>query len=63
MSQVVLVREWDVDVFHKKVTELEAQGYEAARETYRILPETHPETGEVLHLHSIEMRKPDPGEV
>ena len=38
MSQVVLVREWDVDVFHKKVTELEAQGYEAARETYRILP-------------------------
>jgi hypothetical protein len=45
-----------------KVAELEAQGYEAVRETYRIIPETHPETGEVIHLHSIEMRKPDPGE-
>lgn len=62
MTQVVLVREWDSDAFHKRVAELEAQGYEAARETYRIVAETHPETGAIVHLHSIEMRKPDPGE-
>jgi len=62
MSKVILVREWDSDAFHRKVAELEAQGWEAARDTYRITPETHPETGVVVHLHSIEMRKPDPGE-
>lgn len=63
MTQVKLVREWDSDTFHQRVAELEAQGYEARRDTYRIVAETHPETGAVMHLHSIEMRKPDPGEV
>ncbi|MBI4466855.1 MAG: hypothetical protein HY656_05455 [Acidobacteria bacterium] len=62
MSRVVLVQEWDSDAFHRKVAELEAQGYEALRETYRIVAETHPETGVISHLHSIEMRKPEPGE-
>lgn len=60
MSQVVLVREWDSDAFHKKVAELEAQGYEARRDTYRIVAETHPETGVITHLHSIEMHKTEP---
>ena len=42
MSKVILVREWDSDAFHRKVAELEAQGWEAARDTYLITPETHP---------------------
>ncbi|MEE8201097.1 MAG: hypothetical protein V3R29_08005 [Candidatus Acidoferrales bacterium] len=62
MSQVVLVREWDSDAFHRRVAELEAQGYEARRETYRVVAEMNPETGIIRHLHSIEMRKPEPGE-
>ena len=62
MSKVLLVREWDSDTFHRRVAELEAQGYEARRDTYRILAETNPETGLIAHLHSIEMRKLEPGE-
>lgn len=62
MSKVLLVREWDSDSFHRRVAELEAQGYQARRETYRITPETHPETGVITHLHSIEMIKPESGE-
>ncbi|MFQ5664210.1 MAG: hypothetical protein ACE5HL_10295 [Terriglobia bacterium] len=60
MSEVLLVREWDSDAFHRRVAELEQQGYQARRESYRIVAETHPETGVIAHLHSIEMVKPDP---
>ena len=52
---VKIVRDWDADVFHERVLQLESQGYTSRRETYRITPETNPETGEVLHLHSIEL--------
>ncbi|MDA2914478.1 hypothetical protein MYX77_11100 [Acidobacteriia bacterium AH_259_A11_L15] len=62
MSPVVLVREWDSDAFHRRVAELETQGYEARRDTYRVVAEMNPETGIISHLHSIEMRKPEPGE-
>lgn len=57
MSQVRMVREWDSEEFHRKVLELEAQGWVARRETYKITPEMHPETGIVTHLHSIELQK------
>ena len=53
--EVKIVRDWDADVFHERVLQLESQGYISRRETYRITPETNPETGEVLHLHSIEL--------
>ncbi len=53
---LVVVRDWDADVFHRRVLELETQGYTARRETYRIDPEVNPDTGEIVHLHSIEMR-------
>ena len=62
MAETVLVREWDSDRFHERVLELEARGYVARQESYRILAEVHPETGLISHLHSIEMRKPEPGE-
>ena len=55
MSDPILVRDWDVDAFHRRVLELEAQGYVARRETYRIVADTDPETGQVMHLHIIEL--------
>jgi hypothetical protein len=57
MSDVQIVRDWSADVFHRRVLELEGQGYVACRETYRVIPEMNPETGEVIHLHSIELVK------
>ena len=58
----VLIREWDNETFHRKVLELEANGYEARRETYQLIADQDPDTGFVVHLYSIEMypcRRPD----
>jgi hypothetical protein len=55
MGDPVLVREWTAEMFHARVLDLEAKGYVARRETYRITPEMNPETGEVIHLYTIEM--------
>jgi len=57
MENVVIVREWDAETFHRRVLELESAGYVARRETYTITPETHPETGEIIHLHAIELQR------
>jgi len=57
MGDVIVVREWDADSFHRRVLELESKGYIARRETYRITPEVNPETGEIVHLHTIELLK------
>lgn len=56
-TDVKIVRDWDVDAFHRRVLDLEAAGYTARRETYTITPEMNPDTGEVSHLHSIELIK------
>lgn len=56
-SLTIIVREWDADVFHRRVLELEAEGYEARLDSYQVLPEMNPETGEVIHLRSVEMYK------
>jgi hypothetical protein len=55
MCEPLLVREWGADAFHKRVLELESLGYVTKLESYRITPEMHPETGEIVHLHTIEM--------
>ncbi|HYX69111.1 MAG TPA: hypothetical protein VE825_08250 [Terriglobales bacterium] len=55
----VLVREWDNDLFHRRVLEYEAKGYVARRETYTIMADMNPETGEVVHLYLIEMIMPE----
>ena len=55
MDKPLLIREWDGDAFHKRVLELEGRGYIARRETYCITPEMNPETGEIIHLYTIEM--------
>ena len=57
MDDVIVVREWDADSFHRRVLELEAQGYKARRETYRISPEMDPATGIIVHLHTMEMSR------
>ncbi len=56
----MIVREWDPEVFHRKVLTLEEQGYVARRESYRITAEMSPDTGEILHLHTIELRRREP---
>jgi hypothetical protein len=55
MSEAIIVREWGAETFHRQVLEFEEKGYVARRETYRITPEVNPETGEIIHLHTIEM--------
>ena len=57
MSDTILIREWDADLFHRRVLDLEAQGYQARLETYAVVPEMNPETGEIIHLHTVELRK------
>ncbi len=51
------VVEWSFDAFHRKVLELEAKGYETLLSTRKIEAEMHPETGEISHRHSIQMRR------
>jgi hypothetical protein len=55
MREPILIREWGAEAFHARVLDLETRGYVARRETYRITPEVNPETGEIIHLHTIEM--------
>ena len=54
-GDTIIVREWDTDLFHRRVLELESQGYEACLESYQVMAEMHPETGEIIHLHTIEL--------
>jgi len=59
MSEVLQVREWGVDAFHKKVLQLESEGFVSRLESYRIVPDVNPDTGIVTHLHTMEMYKPE----
>jgi len=60
MNDTILIREWDADLFHRRVLDLEAQGYQACLESYQVVPEMNPATGEIIHLHVVELRKPAP---
>lgn len=60
MNSAMTVRAWSVDEFHRRVAELEQQGWQTRPETYRITPEMNPETGQVMHLYSIELRREEP---
>src|SRR5262249_6891177 len=57
-GNAVVVSEWDADAFHRRVSDLELQGYVVRRETYRVTPETNPETGRIVHLHTVELYGP-----
>lgn len=57
MDSVVIIQDWDSDSFHRKLLEMERQGYAARRETYNIQAEIDPETGRIAHLHMIEVYK------
>ena len=59
MSEVVEVREWNADSFHSRVLQLESQGFVSRLETYRIIPDMNPETGIIIHLHTMEMYRPE----
>jgi hypothetical protein len=58
MSNKLVIREWDCDRFHRRVLELEAQGYIALLDSYTVTPEMNPDTGVIIHLYSIEMQEP-----
>jgi len=58
-DDVILVSEWDSETFHRRVLELKREGYLARQESYNITPETNPENGIIIHLHTIEMFKPE----
>jgi hypothetical protein len=55
MSDIIQVREWDPEIFNRRVLELEKKGYVWQRETYRVTAEMDPETGKVIHLYTIDM--------
>lgn len=57
LNDPTVVVEWDSETFHRHVLALEAEGFVARLETYSITPEMNPETGEIVHVHSIEMGK------
>lgn len=59
MSEAILIREWDTDAFHKRVLKFESDGYFARLETYKIVAEMNPDTGDIIHLHTIEMCLPE----
>ena len=59
MSEVLQVREWDADAFHKKVLQLESEGFVSRLESYRIVPDMNPDTGVIVHLHTMEMYRPE----
>ncbi len=54
-TEVKIVRDWDANTFHQRVLQLELAGYTSRLETYTVTPEMNPDTGEVTHLHSIEL--------
>ena len=58
MNDVIVIREWDPDVFHRRVAQLETEGYIARLQSYSITAEMDPETGNIVHLHTVEMDPP-----
>ncbi|HEY6400968.1 MAG TPA: hypothetical protein VI479_06140 [Blastocatellia bacterium] len=55
LSNAIVISEWDADTFHRRALELGLQGYAVRIESYRVTPEMNPETGEIVHLHTVEM--------
>jgi len=61
-SNAIVVSEWDSDSFHRRVLDLELQGYALRRETYRVTLEMNPETGQIVHLYTVELYQAGPDE-
>ncbi len=57
MPDLIVIREWDAERFHASVRAWEEKGYQARRETYQIKAEMDPESGKIVHLHTMEMVK------
>lgn len=54
-QKAIVISEWDADTFHRRVLEMGLKGYAVRKESYRVTPETNPETGRIVHLHTVEM--------
>ena len=61
-GNAIVVNEWDADAFHRQVSDLELQGYVVRQGSYRVTPEMNPETGRIVHLHTVEMYQAGPDE-
>jgi hypothetical protein len=59
MNDPVTVWEWSAEDFHRKVFDLQNRGYIARLETYQVKAEMNPETGFIVHLHTIELLPPE----
>jgi hypothetical protein len=59
VGEPIVIREWNADEFHRRVLGLEKRGYIARSESYQIVPEMNSETGEIIHLWTIELSEPD----
>ena len=57
LPSTVFLRECYFDVFNKKLSELEEDGYVSRWETYKITPELHPDTGIEQHVYTMELYK------
>jgi len=62
-GNAILISEWDADEFHRRVSGLELQGYVVRRESYSVTPEMNPETGRIVHLHTVELYRAGPDEL
>jgi hypothetical protein len=60
-GNAIIVSEWDEDTFHRRVLDLELQGYVVRRVSYRVTPEMNPETGQIIHLRTVELYQSTPG--
>jgi hypothetical protein len=58
-NDVILVSEWGSDKFHRRVLELGEKGYLPRQGSYNVTPETNPENGIIIHLHTMEMFMPE----
>ena len=56
-NDAIMVLDWDPESFHKRVSELESNGYVARLDSYSVTADIHPETGVIIHIYSIEMNR------
>lgn len=55
----VVVRDWDIERFYGRVRRMEAQGFTPRPESYAVMADIDPETGDLACLFVMQMRLPD----
>ncbi len=55
----IVVRDWDCIRFYGRVRQKEAEGYTPRLESYTVMPDIDPRTGELASVFVIEMDLPE----